>query len=248
MTAQDRAGSLPKNAKGILLPTIGMIPHVAVGGPWKTLLTVVNDHPTRAMLTELDFWTSSGTRMNVTLSSGTQTYTGNSFTILLPPLGTVRLETVQTPPQVQTGWVDVYNESIQGTVYAVFRASVPNRQDFESLVTMEWSINDALLVPFDNRNGFGTAVAVANGWSSTSLVFQAEIYDNNGGRIGVYQETIGPRSQVAFQTADRWTETRNRAGLILLRKVSGTGLGALSLLFNPTGSVTTIPAIDLRVN
>lgn len=232
--------------RSISLPSTGVIPHVAIGGAWRTIFTVVNDHQTRQLKTTLSFWRSDGVRLGVTLNDGSRDIIGNVFEITLPPHGSLKLETVNVPRDVVTGWVDVEPESIFGAVFAVFRATLQGRPDYEALVTQEWSINDMLLIPFDNRSGFGTALAIANAWSISPLVFDAEILDANGSLIASHRETLGPNSQAAFQTSERWGSTRNRNGVIRLRVVSGWGISALALLFNPSGSVTTCPALQPR--
>lgn len=246
-TMAERARAEGKD-RALSLPSVGVIPHIALGGPWNTHFTVVNTHETKPTKVEMAFWSSAGTRMVVELSTGTKVVEGNVFYIDLPPLATMRLTPVNLPSQVTTGYVELgYSMSGSPNVFAVFRARIPGRPDYEALVTPESSIHDVLLVPFDNRNGFGTAVAVANRWLSSSLVFAADILDENGKLLTSYRETLAPCSQAAFQTGERWPETKNRAGMIALRKMSGWGISALSLLFNPSGSVTTMPALNNSV-
>src|SRR5262245_24303792 len=78
------------------------LPHIALGGGWKTIFTVVNlsDLPGQG---ELRFHAEDGTPLNVTLnSSGGQSAT--SATIAVPPHGVQVVETASTADLTTSGW------------------------------------------------------------------------------------------------------------------------------------------------
>lgn len=234
-----------KDGRSSSLPSPKSIPHIALGGLWNTHFTVVNTHKTKWTTVTLAFWTSSGSRMTVRLWNGRDTESGNTFRISLPPLGTMRLTPVDLPTQVMTGWVEIgYEDTSSATVFATFRATVPGRPDYEALVTAGSGTSDTILIPFDNRNGFDTAVAIVNPWSSLTTTLLVEVLDENGVAIASYQEGMSPRNQTAVQFRRRSEASSNRAGAIAIRVLSGPGVNALALLFNPSGSVTTIPSLE----
>ena len=222
----------------------GQIAHLAAGGPWKTVFTAANTSETAEAVYELVFRSSNGEKMNLTLSDGVSQQSGNTFTLRLPPSGSLRLETVSSSPEVQVGWANFYprpGPEGDGILFATFRATIPGKPDYEALVPLDFVAGSAL-VPFDNRNGFGTAVAVANVFRDYPLDLEVEIRDSQGKRLQVYREHLPGYNHMAFQTAERWPATAGREGVIVLNRVSvNGGMAALGLLFNPSGSVTSVP-------
>ncbi len=223
----------------------GHIAHVAAGGPWRTVFTVINTSETAEAVYDFWFRTSRGERMTLTLGDGTKQQTGHTFELRLPPSGSLRLETVSSNPDVQVGWANFFpktGSSGDGIVFATFRAKIPGRPDYEALVPLDFIVPGAGLVPFDNREKFGTAIAVVNPFSIYPLELEVEIRDREGRILATYRERLAELNHMAFQTAERWPATAGREGLIVLKRVSEYGgFAALGLLFNPSGSVTTVP-------
>lgn len=226
----------------------GHIAHIAIGGPWKTIFTAVNTSETREAVYELWFRSSNGERMTLTLSDGVSRQTGNTFTLRLSPSASLRLETVSSSPEVQVGWASFYprpGPEGDGILFATFRAGIPQKPDYEALVPQDFIVAGAALVPFDNRNGFGTAVAVVNPFSADyPLEMEVEVLDKRGQRLQTYRERLAGYHHIAFQTAERWPVTAGREGVLVLRRTSEYGgMVALGLLFNPSGSMTTVPVM-----
>jgi|DewCreStandDraft_4_1066084.scaffolds.fasta_scaffold10666_6 hypothetical protein len=223
----------------------GHIAHIAAGGPWKTVFTVINTSETAEAVYDFWFRTSRGEQMTLTLDDGAKRQTGHTFELRLPPSGSLRLETVSSSPDVQMGWASFYPKTGRegdGIVFATFRAKIPDRPDYEALVPLDFVIAGSGLVPFDNRDRFGTAVAVVNPFPSYPLELEVEIRDREGRTLATYRERLAELNHMAFQTAERWPATAGREGLIVLKRVSEYGgFAALGLLFNPSGSVTTVP-------
>jgi hypothetical protein len=235
--AVDAAGPGSPAAGGeraMVLVYGGYISHVAAGGPWKTVLTVANIHEEKQAEYELRFWSAAGDPMTVTLADGVELRTGSVFAVNLPPLATVRLETVSEASEVRVGWATM--ERKEGTtgycnVFATFRAVVPGRPDYEALVVSEGIVSRAV-VPFDNSNGFGTAVAVVNPYRTDPLELDIEIYGSDGQLVAKYRERLERGGHAAFQTAEKWPATAGRDGIIRIRRA--------------TGSVTTVPVASDR--
>lgn len=243
---EDRAGGAP--GRQMVLPYGGVLTHVAVGGPWRTIVTVVNRHEEKRAECELRFRSQKGEPFTVKLDDGTEPRTGSVFPVSLPPLGSVRMMTVTEDPEVRMGWATL--EKREGrdcfvAAYATFRAVVPGQPDFEALVPSE-EATQRVVVPFDNRGGFGTAVAVVNPYASEPLELDVEIYGEDGKLVQKYRERLDPGGHAAFQTAERWPATAERAGLIRIRRVANWSFTALGLLFNPSRSVTTVPVVSNR--
>ncbi|GIU77578.1 MAG: hypothetical protein KatS3mg005_0816 [Bryobacteraceae bacterium] len=244
--AAAAAGGGPERA--MVLPYGGVFTHVAVGGPWRTLVTVVNTHVEKPAECELRFRSQKGEPLTVKLDGGTEARTGSVFPVSLPPLGSIRLITLTEDPEVRMGWATLERREGRDcfvAAYATFRAVVPGQPDYEALVPSE-PARPRAVVPFDNRNGFGTAVAVVNPYASEPLELDVEIYGEDGKLVQKYRERLDPGGHAAFQTAERWPATAERAGLIRIRRVGNWDFTALGLLFNPSRSVTTVPVVSIR--
>ncbi len=232
----------------VLLPYGGVLSHVAVGGPWRTILTVINVHEEKQADCELRFWSPKGEPMTVTLAGGAEARSGSVFPVSLPPLGSARLMTVSEEAEVRVGWATLSKSDGRDcftAAYGTFRAVVPDQPDVEALVPGEEGTSRAV-VPFDNRRGFGTALAVVNPYATEPLELDVEVYGEDGQLVQKYRERLEVKGHAAFQTAERWPATAERAGLIRIRRVGDWSFTALGLLFNPSGSVTTVPVASNR--
>ena len=148
---------------------------------------------------------------------------------------------------MQTGWIHVFPEPLKKVVaFGIFRASIPGRPDFEALVPSERSHMNKFVMPFDNRAGFTTSVALMNGSSLNSSEIQVEILNDKGIVVATYRERLQQLQHVAFETPVRWPATAGIMGSIRLTGISMRDTFAgLALLFNPTGSVTTAPFVEV---
>ncbi len=228
----------------------GVIPHLAYGGDyWRTILIITNKSKTQPSLTSIDFFESNGNNASLTfLGSNGTTYTANNnLGVRLPPLTSIRLETINMPTTLKTGWAKFYSVEGEADVFVVFRAKFPpsmNRADYESVVFPEIGYVHEVLVPFDNRNGFGTALALVNFGDNTNT-FTITIRNVNGDVLGTYTETMLDKTQMAYQTADRWSATVGAAGSIHIRG-EYSSFAALTLLFNPSLSMTSSTSVTVK--
>ncbi len=90
------------SAQEALLPTTGgVLAHVAVGGPWRTLILLTNPDAAVTANASLSFYASDGSPLRVTLSDGQKAVDASSFTITLPPRNSMFLETVNLPAETR---------------------------------------------------------------------------------------------------------------------------------------------------
>jgi hypothetical protein len=245
----DAAAALARKVegKGALMPSSGgFLAHVAVGGPWRTLITLMNPGISATGKAVLKFYSSTGAPLTVTLADGRKSVTSSAFEITLPPRNSLFLETINLPAAVQTGYaqLDVSSGNIAG--YGVFRAVVAGLPNLEAVVPLEWGITDQAMIAYDNTRGFVTSVAIANPWGFFPSELVADVYDEDGLLLATYRRVLPGQSQVAFETYREWPATAGRRGVVRLSQIGGLGYAALALLFNPTGSVTTAPVPDVR--
>jgi len=245
----DAAGALARKVegKGVLMPSSGgFLAHVAVGGPWRTLITLMNPGVSETARASLHFYTSDGLPLTLTLSDGVKTVTSSAFEIILRPRCSFFFESLPVTGTVQTGFARLRVDSGSITGYRVFRAVVPGLPNLEAVVPLEWGITDQAMIAYDNTRGFVTSVAIANPWQFFPCELVADVYDEDGLLLGTYRKMLAGQAHTAFETFREWPATAGRRGVVRLSQIGGLGYAALALLFNPTGSVTTAPVPDVR--
>ncbi|MGQ9916186.1 MAG: hypothetical protein ACUVS7_02095 [Bryobacteraceae bacterium] len=245
----DLSAVMTRKAMGrdALMPTSGgVFAHIAHGGPWRTLLTLINPGTTETARAVLAVYTTSGAPLTLTLTNGRKVVSTSKFEIVLAPRAVMFLEPVGLPSDVQTGFAILETEAGSVTGYAVFRAVVPGRPDMEAVVPLDWSVNDNTWIAFDNTRGFVTSVAIANRWQYFPCELTADVFDEDGALLASYRRVLPGMSQQAFETFREWPATAGRRGVVRLTNANPVGgFAALALLFNPTGSVTTAPSPDV---
>jgi hypothetical protein len=228
-----------------ILPTALIVfPHLAIGGPWKTILVLVNygDSSVKGIL---KVFSSSGNAMTVSLSDGSRVFRNSRFEFSLAARQSLFLETVELPAATQTGYATLDTVGPNLTGYAIFRASLPGRPDLEAVVPGDSSFIKGTLI-FDNTRDFVTSVAIAsanlNSLSDTGELI-AEVHSFDGTLLATYRRTVRRGEHFAFETNREWPATANRRGTIKLTINGLMGCGSLALLFNPSGAVTSAPLI-----
>mgnify|MGYP005838224719 CR=1 FL=1 len=247
----DPASVLARKALGkeALMPTSGgVLAHIAHGGPWRTLLTLINPGTSETARAVLAVYTTTGSPLVLTLTNGRKVVTTSRFEIVLPPRAVMFLEPLGLPPNVLTGFAILETEAGSITGYAVFRAVVPGRPDMEAVVPLDWGVGENTWIAFDNTRGFVTSVAIANRWLYFPCELTADVYDEDGLLLASYRRVLPGMSQRAFETFREWPATAGRRGVVRLTNANPVGgFAALALLFNPTGSVTTAPPPEVHV-
>lgn len=227
--------------------TEGNLPHLAMGGSWETVLNVINLDETTPSKTKIEFFDQSGNRMSVSFrQAGTSNIvTSNTILVTLPPRGTMDLASVPSST-LKIGWarfeyISKYSDPSFGgksAIQLVFRETVPGQPQKEAIVLPDWGLDDNIVAQFNNTGGFVSSVALCNGNIYSNHALVVTIADENGNIVATKYESLGIQQQMAFETTNRWPETRNMRGTISI-KTSSYGLGSLILSFNPTGSLTS---------
>lgn len=222
------------------------LPHLAIGGAWKTILVATNVSSSLAKV-EMDVYDPSGNRMVIPLrrADSGQVTTGDSFTLTLAEGASMTL-IAEGGAITKTGWiwydyVSKYTDPNYGgyvAIQEVFRASIPGRPDLEAVVLPDWALDKKIIAPFDNTSGFRTAIALANAnpYDRQSLIIT--IRDESGAVVNTRYENLQIGEQRAFQTDEVWLETQGRRGTITIM-TNEYRLASLSLIFNPSGAMTT---------
>ena len=217
------------------------VARIADGGAFTTSITLVNlrafntADPHRFAQVTVRFWSETGSLVSIPVLG--QPTVDSRYTVPVPIGGAVTLQTNGVNPVA--GWAEIQvqsGERVGGT--AVFRQRVAGRDDQEAAVPVSLQLSTNQIVPFDNVNGFATAVAVTNP-SDTSIQANLEFRDENGIIIqsGIVQ-TISGRNEFSFSIPATFASTVNRRGVLQITSPGG-GFSIIGLRFNPTGPFTS---------
>ncbi len=208
-----------------------IIPQVADGGNWSTVITLVNTDSVPAPFT-LKFWQPDGTSLELPLD-GIGRVSEYSDTI---PVGATRvIQTVGTDATTSQGWAEVIAQgSIGGN--AVFRQR-SDYGDSEAAVVIAQPQGQQFQLPFDNTENFQTGFAVVNTDQTASNV-TLNLRDENGDIITSDVLSLPPHGRRAMLIAGQYPQLANRRGVIEFISPN-VALSALGLRFNPGGSFTS---------
>lgn len=231
-----------------------VVPHVVFGGGWHNRFVLANYSETSATV-RLNFYGDDGNALAVPIK---QSGTNSVLDVLVPGLGARTIETDESPGDaLRQGWAMAYVFCGGSTtcenvaIYGIFAtAEVPGYPVFEATVFSGDSRTTGTMLPFDNRNGFSTGIAIAARCSVLTLrsVYVAIYYaDEPAGTPGhQYAITMTCQGHTSFSLADFEPRSQHRAGLVLVSSSSSDlWVSAIGLLFNPKGGAfTTIPASE----
>jgi hypothetical protein len=210
-----------------------VIPQFVNGAGWSTTLFLTNT----SMLSEslnLNFFGESGDTRQVTLLGAGAV---NSVTTTLAPGQTVVYETTNAGA-LDVGWASVTlgttNNRITG--FAIFRYRAEGAPDSEAIVNLGNTVDQSLVMLYDQMNGFNTGLALVNP-GATPVTLNAAIRDVSGTTIGTATITLPPYSHQASFISERFPITANQRGSVV---IDGTaGFSVLGLRFNPSGTFTS---------
>jgi hypothetical protein len=210
------------------------IAQVAEGMNWKTLFIITNLDQAPTSYT-FRFWDDNGNTLPLPIINSSP----GSLTGTLAVGGTTFAETPGTSPSLLQGWAEVSSTGRLG-VTAIFRSVTPGKIS-EGTVTGVSSGNRVIL-PFDNTQGLGTSIAVANTNPtqslSISLVFQLDTGAQISGSL-----FLTAHAHTAFSLATMFPAVAGARGSILF-SASSPDITVVGLRFNPAGSFTSLSSFQ----
>ena len=218
--------------------TTATISQIADGGGWETTIILVNTGSTPAPVS-LRFTQPFGTPWALQVA-GTDGIT--EYSDVIPAGGSRIIDTAGLSPALSQGWGQVITTgSVAGT--AIFRQQLSSVRDAEGAVPLTLSGMQQFVLPFDNTQGFATAIALANEDPSQSTAVSVTLRDLNGAVVGNETVNLAPFGRSAFVLSSQFPETANVQGVAEFSAPNVT-LSALGLRYNPIGSFTSIPAVQ----
>ena len=240
----NRASSGARSA--YVQPTEKIIPHFATGAGWETEVVLVN-LGTATLPFEQYFYDTAGASLPVTFRTIPD---GNLITTAaasgsLVAGGMVSIRLFDQGGGLQTGWSYISYDATAARIggYAIFRQRVAGRPDFEALVPLSAFDDDIFVLPFDNMNGFVTAMAILNPGVNYTTTVTATVLDRNANQTATYSLPLSPGQQRSFTLPDLFPATRNTIGTIVFEGTTNR-LGALGFRFNSGGAFATIPVLN----
>jgi len=221
----------------------GVLSHIAAGGGWVTVITLVNTSSAAVPVT-VGFHNDDGSALSLPVTTSnmgaTQTTATASVDATINPNATLLITTGQLASTV-VGWADV---SSTGPVngFAIFRTSSPNSPVSEGTVPLQTQFPSTITLPYDNTVGFVMGVALAN-LATTSANITATIWDDSGNQLGMQTISVAGSGHTSFVLPTQISLTAGNGGIVQFQSAATGGIAGLGLRFSPYGTFTSVPAI-----
>lgn len=226
---------------------LGMFPHLAAGGGWKTRITLLNlsSDPSEAKLT---FWDDEGAPLALPLTftpaMNLAIPANSSASIVIPPNGLTVVETdlpVTSAPLV--GWTRLKGSSAVVGM-ANFRYHATAGLNLEALVPLETRTPISFVLPFDNTPGVETGVAVANGSDSLEARIAIMARDILGSELKIDSITLPIRGHTSFMLSNRYPSLQGLVGSLEFHNDAGASISVVGLRVDtPVDSAGSLTAV-----
>ncbi|HYW46835.1 MAG TPA: hypothetical protein VE959_28470 [Bryobacteraceae bacterium] len=220
----------------------GIITHVADGGGWTTSITLINLSETKAAAFTLNFYGDNGNPQPFSFQG---TGKASTLTGTLVVGGSLVIKTTGAGAATQ-GWAQFDYLSTTDSVggFAVFTNSNGN----EAAVPFETDLSENSILSFDNTNGYGMGIALANSDFST-VTINATFRDGNGAILGTDRIAMASMTHTSFVFAQQWPFTAGRQGTVYFQcsdayGPNAFGLAILGLRFTPQGAFTSVTSFQ----
>jgi hypothetical protein len=249
--------SLGRAALGFLLVSgvaagQSTLAHIAAGGGWSTVITLVNRSATRTGANlSIYFSNDNGSDLilpvTTTLRGNSQTTTTGQVDAFLDWNETLLISIGDQIASTVVGSAEV-SADISG--FAIFRYTAPTGPASEGTVPLEARSPRATSVtlPYDNTAGFLMGVALAVRGVRSAIT--ATVWDDRGNRLGTQTFTIAQGGHTSFALPEQIPLTAGKRGIVEFRvgpevvpEVGELALFGLGLRFSPFGTFTSVPSV-----
>ena len=215
-------------------PGGGTLAHIASGGGWQTLITLVNTGSSSSQA-QLSFLDEQGNPMVLPLLFP-QTGVVNTTSSVSQTLGAGASLLIQT--QGLAAQVGSARLTTTGPVsgFAIFQKSGQ-----EAVVPLATGAANSITLAFDNSNGLANGVALANG-SASPVVVPVTLYDDTGATLGTSSINLPANGHTSFLVKDQFPSAANIRGSLVLTS-SSSAIAALGIRAAAAGTYTSIPAM-----
>ena len=222
-------------------PTGGSFAHVATGGGWETLFTLVNTGTSAASFTLSFYDPNSGALLPLGLAfpqTGT-TQTAASIMQTLAPGATLLIQTQGGSTTVTCSAQLTATGSVSG--FAIFQMQANGQ---EAVVPLETRTAGTFVLAYDNTNGLATGLALAN-VSATAASVPVTVLDDTGATLATGTIPLAANGHTSFMLTDNtlgFPVTAGERGTVEFRTPAGGRISAVGI--RAVKSVlTTIPVL-----
>ena len=218
------------------------IAHIAAGGGWTTVITLVNLSSAPVSVTVAlhnDDGNDLMLPVTTTQQDTSQTITVSSVSATMNPNSTLIISMGNQVASTVVGWADVTSTGSVGG-YAIFRQTPQNGSPSEGSVSLQSQFSPTVTLPYDNTAGFVMGVALANLSTSFANV-TVTMWDDVGNQIGTQNLNIAGSGHSAFVLPNQFPLTSGKRGIV--RFQSTGGIAGLGLRFSPFGTFTSVPTM-----
>jgi hypothetical protein len=222
----------------------GVLSHIAAGGGWGTVISLVNTS-SKAVPVTVNLHNDDSSALTLPLTTTqqgvSQTTTASSVNATLNPNATLQISMGNGITSTVAGWADVLSTGTLGG-YAIFRQTPQTGSPSEGTVPLQSQYPSMITLPYDNTAGFVIGVALAN--LSTSLAYvTATMYDASGNHLGTQTITIAGSGHTSFVLPTTLTPTAGQLGIVQFQSTSTEGIAGIGLRFSPFGTFTSVPTM-----
>ena len=227
---------------------VGVCPHIALNGGWKTTVVVTNLDAS-PILVWVNLWEDSGqaltTQMVFPQNGGGPNVTAPFVNRTLGVGGSLVID-LDGDDAIATvgGWAEIASTGHVGA-FAIFRQRVAGRADAEGTASLDSHTQTTLVIPFDNTNSYTTSIALVNNSINQQGAATVTILDENGATITSSEalRALPANGHFAFAVNAAFPQTAGRRGVLEFQTTSGTNITGLAFRFNPTNNFTSVPVM-----
>jgi sugar lactone lactonase YvrE len=218
----------------------GVLAHIAAGGGWSTSIYLANTSSNQVAVA-LDLHADDGSALTlpltITQQGASQPATSPSISAVISPNSTLVIDIGQQIAALVTGWVDLATSGpLSG--FAIFRTT-NDAGTSEGTSPLQTQFQSRIDLPYDNRNGFVTAVALAN-LAPAGATITATMWDSTGKLLGTQSISLPASGHTAFVITDQLPQTAGIQGIVQFQSTAGS-LAGVGLRASPQGTFTSIP-------
>jgi len=211
----------------------GTLAHIASGGGWQTLITLVNTG-TNPAPAQLNFLDEQGNPMALPLlfpQTGVVN-TVSSVSQTLPPGASLLIQTRGTVSQVGSAHLT--------TAGAVSGFAIFQNAGQEAVVPLATGAASSITLVFDNTSGLANGVALANS-SGFQVAVPVTLYNDTGATLGTASINLPANGHTSFILKDQFPAAANIRGSVKFGSGGGQ-IGALGIRATAS-AYTSIPAM-----
>jgi hypothetical protein len=162
------------------------------------------------------------------------------YSDVIPVGGSSTIDTAGSANELSQGWAEVVAAKSAGGM-TIFRQLGVNL-DTEVAVPIRSKTGNHFLLPFDNTEGFVTAIAILNPDHTQPATVSIVFRDENGKQISTESLVVSPNDRQAFVLASQFPEVANERGVAEFNSPN-IQLSAFGLRASPRHAFTSLEPI-----